>query len=86
MNRFAALVAALTLAGCATAPPIVTTQRVEVPVPVPCQVQPIKPPMWALDTLPANASMYERVRAMAAEITQRQAYELRLEAAAKSCE
>lgn len=76
---------AVSLAGCAGAPVVVKTERVEVPVPVPCRTPEISRPAWALDTLPKGASLFKRVQAAFVEIEQRRAYEARLEAAVKAC-
>jgi len=82
---FAVLLAA-TVSGCATAPIAVRTERVEVPVSVPCKTPKIDRPAWAVNALPPSAMLFQRVRAMAVEIEQRAAYEARLEAAVKSCQ
>lgn len=75
------------LAGCASNPAIVVkTERVEVPVPVPCRVKTPEKPVWAVAVLPAGATLFKRVQAMAVEIEQRIGYETRLEAAVKSCQ
>jgi hypothetical protein len=76
----AALLVLVLLSGCDT-----FVRRVEVPVPVPCRVQLPEHPVWATDALPADAGLFEQVRALLAERAQRQAYELKLEAAAKAC-
>lgn len=76
----------LALAGCASAPPVVRTERVEVPVPVPCVVARIERPAWALDELPDGAGLYLQVRAALVEIEQRRAYEAALEAAMAACQ
>lgn len=76
-----ALPTCLVLAGCNTLP-----QRVEVPVPVPCRVTVPTKPVWATDTLPPGAGLYERVRALLAERQQRIGYETELEAATKACQ
>ncbi|WVR18285.1 hypothetical protein y223_00005 [Bordetella phage PY223] len=89
MMRRAACLALLAAAvsGCASnAPVVVRTERVEVPVSVPCRTPDIDRPAWALDALPKGADLFQRVRAMAVEIEQRRAYIARLEAAVKSCQ
>lgn len=76
----------LALAGCASKPQIVVrTERVEVPVQVPCRAPEIERPQWAVDALPDGAGVFARVKAMAVEIEQRRAYEARLEAAIGAC-
>lgn len=74
------------LAGCGTQPVAVRTERVEVPIPVPCRIAPIERPTWALDALPADADLFQRVQAMAVEIEQRRAYIERLESAVRACQ
>lgn len=81
-----ACVLALTLTGCASAPIVVRTVRVEVPVSVPCKTPSVEAPAWATDALPADATLFQRVQALAVENEQRRAYDMRLEAAAKSCQ
>lgn len=85
IRRAACVLLVAVLAGCAGAPVAVRTERVEVPVPVPCRTPDIARPVWALDALSKGATLFQRVRAMAVEIEQRRAYEARLEAAVKSC-
>lgn len=85
MRRAACVLLAAALAGCAGAPVAVRTERVEVPVSVPCRTPEIPRPAWALDTLPKGASLFQRVQAAFVEIEQRRAYEARLEAAVRAC-
>lgn len=76
----------IVLSGCASTPQIVVrTERVEVPVQVPCRTPAVERPKWAVDALPAGAGLFDRVRAMAVELEQRRAYEARLEAATSAC-
>lgn len=88
MRRIACLaILAAAVSGCASNAPIaVRTERIEVPVSIPCKTPEVKRPAWALDALPSGATLYQRVRAFAVEIEQRRAYEARLEAAVKSCQ
>ncbi len=74
----------IVLAGCAQAP-IIKTVQVKVPVPVPCDVQPIHAPDWALDHVTAADSDYVWARAALVEIGQHYAYETRLTAAIDAC-
>lgn len=88
MMRAAAILAAMVgLAGCASDPQIVVrTERVEILVPTPCRAPDVKRPEWALDSLPAGATLFQRVQSMAVELEQRAGYEKRLEAAVKACQ
>lgn len=80
MMRSAALLLLL-LVGCAARPPA----RIEIPVAVPCRVELPVRPVWATETLSADAGIYEQVRALLAERRQRIGYEAELEAAARAC-
>lgn len=75
------MLAALALAGCASAP-----QRVEVAVPVPCRVTVPPEPSWATAALADNATIWDQVKALLAERRQRMAYEDQLRAAAQACQ
>ncbi|MFC3336883.1 hypothetical protein ACFOEY_20090 [Paracandidimonas soli] len=87
MIRILCAAVVLVLAGCATQPQIVVrTERVEVPVSVPCRTAEIMRPVWALDVLPADAGDYEWARAAVVELGQREVYERRLEAAVAACQ
>jgi len=74
------------LAGCETAPPIVETVTVEVPVPVPCRVPPIDRPPFAVDHVSPADDMVTINRALRAELEQRRGYEIKLEAGVKACQ
>ena len=71
----------LPLAGCGPRLP----ERVLVPVEVPCKVDVPARPVWATKALPADADIFDQVRALLAERKQRIAYERLLEAAVASC-
>lgn len=81
MRAVVAIVAAMALAGCSTAP-----QRVLVPVSVPCKVDAPKPPVWATGSLRAESGIWEQVKALLAERQQRIGYEKQLEAAIAACQ
>ncbi len=84
---FLLLVIIFGVSGCQTQPikPIVQTVVVEKPVQVPCRIKPVGRPAW--ETERANAADPVLVsRAIRAELEQRRGYEIKLEAAAKSCE
>lgn len=85
MKTAAQLMLIALFAGCATAPAIVTPEKVEVPVAVPCQVAAPVKPEWPTDTLPASASRAEWLRAALAELKLRAAYIMELEAAFQGC-
>lgn len=76
--------AAWLLAGC-NSTPTVRTITVEVPVPVPCVVEAVPRPAWAMDALPADAGLYETALAALVEIEQRRGYIERLEVAVAGC-
>jgi hypothetical protein len=82
--RAVAFVMALILEGCASTAPRV--QEVLVPISVPCKVEaPIRPAL-AVDSLPIGSGIWEQMKALRAERSQRQGYEAELEAAVKSCQ
>ena len=81
MKVLFAMAACVALAGCASMP-----QRYEVPVQVPCRVTVPEKPVWATESLAPGADIFDQVKALLAERRQRQAYELKLEAAAKACQ
>lgn len=60
--------------------------RVEVPVPVPCQVKAPAVPAWSADGLRKGDSLEVKVRALLAERRQRIGYERELVAAVASCQ
>ncbi|AOE86117.1 hypothetical protein [Pseudomonas sp. TCU-HL1] len=59
--------------------------RVEVAVPVPCKVDPVAVPPWASTGLKATDSLEVKVRALLAELRQRNGYERQLVAAQQAC-
>lgn len=84
-----AIVLCAALAGCAgqvADQPEPQVVRVEVPVQVPCRTDRVQKPAFAVDALPIGASIDNQMRALRAERKQRQAYELRLEAAIEACQ
>ena len=81
MKVLVTMAACIALAGCAAVP-----QRYEVPVQVPCRVTVPEKPVWATESLKPDADIFDKVKALLAERRQRQAYETKLEAAAKACQ
>ena len=82
-----AVAAVVLLAGCETAPRVVTeTVIVEKPAPVPCRIPPIALPRFAVDHVSPADDMVTINRAMRAEIEQRRGYEIKLEAGVKACQ
>lgn len=71
------------LAGCAAIPGPV--QEVKVPVPVYCDPPEVARPLFAVDSLPIGASVWDQMKALRAERKQREGYEAELEAAVSSC-
>ncbi|MCP3022323.1 hypothetical protein [Cupriavidus basilensis] len=81
------LAVSVLLAGCAGAPQVITqTKTVEVSVAVPCKVHPVARPALALDLVDPTADVFTKGRAALVEVTQRAAYEIRLEAAVAACQ
>lgn len=88
MKRLIAVLC-LALAGCAgqvAEQPWPQVVRVEVPVQVPCRIERVHRPAFAVDSLPIGASIAEQMRALRAERLQRKGYEARLEAAVAACQ
>lgn len=89
LRALAAAAACLVLAACGTVVPqtIVRTVEVKVPgLPVPCRVEPIPKPVFALVAARKSDALYPKGIAVLAELQQRKAYEEKLEAAVKSCQ
>jgi hypothetical protein len=78
----------LQLTGCGLFEPrtITDTVIVEKPVPVPCRIPPIDRPPFAVDRASPADDMVTLNRAIRAELEQRRAYELLLEAGVKACQ
>lgn len=71
--------------GCATVPP--QPKIVNVEVPVPCKIQPVVVPAWAIDQLAkTDTDIYDLSKAFAVERTQRIQYEALLLAAIQGCQ
>lgn len=69
------------LAGCAT----VRTERVNVPVPVPCNPPVVASPPLAVDGLDAQADIFEYTRALWASVEQLESHADQLQAALEAC-
>lgn len=84
--RFALLIVAAGLAGCAgQVQPEIRTVRVEVPVLVPCRAPDVAVPSWAAAGLKKGDGLEVKVRALLAERRQRIGYEGQLTAALDAC-
>ena len=78
MKRLLVLGLGVLLAGCAHQEPEVRTVRMEVAVPVPCKVAAVEVPAFATVGLKKTDPLETKVRALLAEIKQRQGYEKQL--------
>jgi len=86
------IVVLMMLSGCASVPNAVT--QVKVPVSVPCVIQKIDKPAFAVDGLsiepPAGVTreefIWQQMNALRADRLQRKGYESELEAAIRSCQ
>jgi hypothetical protein len=78
----------LQLTGCGLLEPrtVIETVTIEKPVSVPCRILPITVPTWTVDRVSPAEDMVTLNRAIRAELEQRRAYELLLEAGVKSCQ
>lgn len=65
--------------------PVVVGTQVDVAVRETCKVELPTPPVWKLDTLPADAPMFDKAKALIAELQQRIAYDGEVRAAAVKC-
>jgi len=74
------------LTGCASSPPQIEYRTVPVPIPVPCAVEvPVKPEWERGKVDLQTASKDRKIAALEAELDQREAYEIKLEAANRGC-
>lgn len=85
MMRTAILLPVVLLAGCASAPPRVELQRVNVPVPVECREPVPDRPVMPTEALAPGVEPFTLMRAALAEIDRREGYETRLRAALAIC-
>lgn len=84
--RFLAIASVLLLAACADPQIIYKPVNVDVPVSVPCKVAPIAKPHFATSDITKDSGYIQKTRALVVTEKTRQAYELMLEAAVRSCQ
>lgn len=87
-NNLLILVMIIALTGCASGPPPVMApliQKVEVPIAVPCKVIVPKPPEFNFNKLTTEQDIFEKTRAILADIRLHFAYEAELLGALNSC-
>ncbi|CAN7491476.1 hypothetical protein LJR074_003369 [Acidovorax sp. LjRoot74] len=82
---FLALLTAGALVGCASAPPRVEIQRVNVAVPVACQEKEPERPVMPTEALRPGATVDQFTQAAQAEIERREGYEGLLRTALAAC-
>lgn len=75
----------LLTAGCASLIPRVQIEKVEVPIPVPCNIVPPSKPAMPFSDVELSGSLFTDSKRALAEIQLRIGYELQLEAAIKAC-
>lgn len=85
-SRCLIMAALLSLAACADPQIIYKPVPVNVPVAVPCKVTPIAKPHFMTADITKNSDYEEKTRALVVTEKTRQAYEIMLEAAVKSCQ
>jgi len=86
--RVAPVLAVFALAACATTPePRIITQKVSVPVPVPCSVDagPDPAPIWTPEAIAATPGLYQLGMLLYAALLQEQARNKELTAALAGC-
>lgn len=76
----------LLLAGCASQPIAYAPIKESVAVAVECKIEAIPTPEWPTQALNDKNTLFEKVRAVLAELSLRKGYEAQLEAAVKSCQ
>lgn len=81
--RSIVMLAAVLLTGCASPPP--ATQRVDVPVYVPCVKERPQRPAYEFDKLPEDASDGRKIMALARDWPRGRKYEGELEAVIAGC-
>jgi hypothetical protein len=77
----------LTLAGCATMPPVekVVTQRVEIPIAVACKTPTPAEPTYCAPSLKPTDSIFDKTKCLLSDEDLRKANQLELTAALNSC-
>jgi hypothetical protein len=76
------------LCSCASTPPPgvqVVTQKVEVPVQVPCNIAIPRTPVYNFDKLSTNDDIFTKIQAIMADRLLQKAYEAQLAAALDAC-
>jgi hypothetical protein len=81
------LVLTLVLAGCASQDPIIriVTQRVEVPVPVPCKEIAPTPPDYCFSKLTPDSDIYDKTKCLLSDRANSKGYEIELLAKLNAC-
>lgn len=87
-NNIVILTLLVFLSACASGPPPVMApliQKVEIPIPVPCKVDIPQKPKFNFNSLTTEQDIFEKTRAILADIRLHFAYEAELSAALNSC-
>ena len=87
-NKLLIIAAAILIAGCATTEkPVITTviQKVEVPIAVPCKVEIPAKPAFNFNELKEEQDIFDKVKALLADLKLHAGYEEELNAALNSC-
>jgi hypothetical protein len=87
LNKLLIILAVSTLAGCATTEPVVkiVTQRVEVPIAVPCKTDIPAVPDFNFEKLTTDSDIYQKTQSLLADQNLHKGYEGQLLSALKSC-
>lgn len=81
-----AMLSVFLVAGCAASPEVrYVTKEVKVPVPVKCEVSIPPEPRWATKDVKPEANIFDKVKALASEIEQREGFDIVLRSIIESC-
>ena len=82
-----AVLLALALSGCASPPrTIYKPSPVTIPLPIACEMPVVLRPDWPTRGLSPDADLFTQTKMILAELELRESYEIRLNAAMKSCQ
>lgn len=85
--RIIVLITSVLLVGCATTDPAISvqTQRVEIPIAIPCKTKVPEAPVFNFDKIDPAQDIFEKTKSLLADINLHLGYEAELLAALNSC-